>query len=152
MEQVADRYLKLRENALNYTNEDMNLALQNDSQVYIAVFDIPVKSGVEGNSSQSLILIFGLNVHVYFSNGEAITKLEENPNVMKAMQSLFISCPQVLDEMTLTNDVAFYPSNQIRAYLKTRRGIFYKELDSNNKKDCFLEMLMRKVIEAINEN
>jgi len=42
------RYLDLREKALKYTNEDMNLKLQNNEQVYLAVFDIPLESNLSG--------------------------------------------------------------------------------------------------------
>lgn len=35
---VTDKYLKYRDNVLKYTNIDMNLELENDEQVYIAVF------------------------------------------------------------------------------------------------------------------
>ncbi len=42
------KYLKLRDNALKYTYNDMNLKLENDNQVYIAVADIPVESKILG--------------------------------------------------------------------------------------------------------
>ncbi len=45
---VSKKYLAYREQVLNYTNEEMNLPLDNDEQVYIAVFDIPLKSGIVG--------------------------------------------------------------------------------------------------------
>ena len=35
---VSERYLKLREQVLRYSYQDMNLSLDNDEQVYIAVF------------------------------------------------------------------------------------------------------------------
>ena len=34
----------MRDNALKYTYNDMNLKLENDNQVYIAVADVPVES------------------------------------------------------------------------------------------------------------
>lgn len=34
---VVSKYLEYRENVLKYTNIDMNLELENDEQVYIAV-------------------------------------------------------------------------------------------------------------------
>ena len=40
---VVSKYLEYRENVLKYTNTDMNLKLENDEQVYIAVFDIPTE-------------------------------------------------------------------------------------------------------------
>ncbi|WP_243089592.1 hypothetical protein [Roseburia sp. AF12-17LB] len=43
---VVSKYLEYRENVLKYTNTDMNLKLENDEQVYIAVFDIPTESGI----------------------------------------------------------------------------------------------------------
>ena len=43
---VTEKYLKYRDNVLKYTNTDMNLELENDEQVYIAVFDIPTESGI----------------------------------------------------------------------------------------------------------
>lgn len=39
---VYKQYLKCRKQILEYTNEDMNLQLDNDKQVYIALFDIPL--------------------------------------------------------------------------------------------------------------
>lgn len=55
----------------------MNLELENDEQVYIAVFDIPVESGIIGAGTQTYALIFGLNTHIYFSSGDAFTGLEK---------------------------------------------------------------------------
>ena len=68
---VVSKYLEYRENVLKYTNIDMNLEIENDEQVYIAVFDIPTESGI----------LYG---H---------TKTRD---IMNAMQSLFISSSQVL--------------------------------------------------------
>ena len=68
----------------------------------------------------------------------------------QAMQSLFISCPQALDEMTLTHKTDFYESKNVRAYLKTRKGVYFKELTGETKKERFLEMLMRNVTEEVN--
>lgn len=41
---ISEKYLQYRERVLNYTNIDMNLALENDEQVYIVVFDIPLEN------------------------------------------------------------------------------------------------------------
>ena len=46
IKEVSERYLELRQNALDYTFEQMNLQLENDKQVYLAVFDIPVESAI----------------------------------------------------------------------------------------------------------
>ena len=62
----------------------------------------------------------------------------------------FISCPQALDEMTLTHKTDFYESKNVRAYLKTRKGVYFKELTGETKKERFLEMLMRNVTEEVN--
>ena len=53
------------------------------------------------------------------------TGLEKNENVMKAMQSLLISSYQVLGKMRLTNELEFYGGKNIRAYLKTPKGMFW---------------------------
>jgi hypothetical protein len=140
------KYLNLRNNALNYTYNDMNLKLENDNQVYIAVADIPVESKIIGFHSQTLVLIYGLNTHIYCSNGQVITKLEKFTNVMNAMQSLFISCPQVLHNMKLTEDVNYYDSDKIRIYLKCRKGIYFREIKSVLKEDRFLKMLIDNVL------
>ncbi|MCY7192639.1 hypothetical protein, partial [Streptococcus gallolyticus] len=58
---VSENYIKLRQQVLNYTNKDMNLTLDNDKQVYIAVFDIPVESIILNRESQTLALVFGIN-------------------------------------------------------------------------------------------
>ncbi len=83
---VTDKYLKYRDNVLKYTNIDMNLELENDEQVYIAVFDIPTESGILFGHTKTLALVFGLNTHIYFGNGDVIVGLEKNKYIMKAMQ------------------------------------------------------------------
>lgn len=72
------RYLDLREKALKYTNEDMNLKLQNNEQVYLAVFDIPLESNLSGFHTQSLVLLFGLCTQIYHGSGGVITELGGN--------------------------------------------------------------------------
>ena len=47
------------------------------------------------------------------------------------MQSLFISCPQILKVMQLTSDIEYFEIDNIRAYLKMSSGIFFKVLNSN---------------------
>ena len=37
IKEVSERYLELRQNALDYTFEQMNLQLENDKQVYLSV-------------------------------------------------------------------------------------------------------------------
>lgn len=146
---VAKRYLDLREQALKYSNKDMNLKLENDKQVYLAVFDIPIESNLVGFHTQTLVLLFGLNTQIYHGGGEVIVDLEKNINVMKAMQSLFISCPQVLKTMQITSDIEYYESNNIRAYLKTNSGIYFKEINMENREDRFLNMLLKNVLTEI---
>lgn len=146
---VSEKYLNLRKNALDYSSEDMNLKLQNSDQVYIAVFDIPIESILDGFHTQTLVMLFGLNTHLYHGNGQVIVDLEKYVNVMKAMQSLFISCSQVLKYMQLTSDIDFYESKNIRAYLKTSEGIYFKELDMGCKEDRFLNMLLENVLKEI---
>ena len=149
---VDGRYLKYRQQILEYTNEDMNLRLDNDEQVYIALFDIPQKSNIVGFQTQSLALMFGLNTHIYHGSGKALTGLEENSDVKKAMQSLFISSPQVLPYMKLTKNVEFYNSNYIRVYFKTSKGVYFKELKEKAKENDFIMMLMNRVLHAITES
>ena len=79
---VSKGYLEVREQVLQYTYTDMNLKLENDEQVYIAVFDIPTKSGLLYGQTQTLALVFGLNTNIYFGNGDVLTGLEKNKNVM----------------------------------------------------------------------
>ena len=93
---VVSKYLEYRENVLKYTNIDMNLEIENDEQVYIAVFDIPTESGILYGHTKTLALVFGLKIHIYLGNGDAIVGLEKNRDIMNAMQSLFISSSQVL--------------------------------------------------------
>lgn len=134
---VSKGYLEVREQVLQYTYTDMNLKLENDEQVYIAVFDIPTKSGLLYGQTQTLALVFGLNTNIYFGNGDVLTGLEKNKNVMQAMQSLFISSPQVLTAMELVESFNYYDSKNIRAYLKTRRGVYFKELSEEPTKIIF---------------
>ncbi len=149
VENVSERYLNLRKQVLRYSNEDMNLSLENDEQVYIAVFDIPLKSNIIGFQTQTLALVFGLNTHVYHGSGNVMVELEKNPEVMQAMQSLLISSHQVLNNMKITTDIEYYDSEYVRAYLKTRKGIYFKELRGESKDEKFLLMLMNHVLEAI---
>ena len=146
---VTDKYLKYRDNVLKYTNIDMNLELENDEQVYIAVFDIPTESGILFGHTKTLALVFGLNTHIYFGNGDVIVGLEKNKYIMKAMQSLFISSPQVLKTMQLVNDFSYYESSNVRAYLKTRKGMYFQELTNKSREEKFLNMLMENVLVTI---
>lgn len=74
---VSKRYLQYRKQVLEYTNVDMNLQLDSDEQVYIAVFDVPTESGIIGMHVQTIALVFGLNTHIYYGNGDALTGLEK---------------------------------------------------------------------------
>ncbi len=148
---VYSAYLDYRNQVLKYTNEEMNLTLTSDNQVYIAVFDIPLKSGIVGNQAETLALVFGLNAHLYHGSGEAVTGLEKNINIKKAMTSLMISASQVLPVMELTETTEFYNSDHIRVYLKTRKGIYFRELIGNIKEDRFMEMLLTRVMKEISK-
>lgn len=146
---VSKEYLQYREQVLKYTYQDMNLALENDEQVYIAVFDIPLKSNILGFQTQTLALVYGLNTHIYHGSGRVMVGLEKNPYIMKAMQSLLISSHQVLKVMKITENIDFYNSDKVRVYLKTRKGIYFKELIQNCKEDEFLLGLMNYVLGEI---
>lgn len=146
---VSRQYLQYRDQLLDCTDGDINLKTDSDDQIYIAAFDLPTESLIAGNHTRTLALVFGLNTQVYFGDGGAITGLEKDPKVMQAMQSLFLSAPQVLRNMELTEDHNYYESDRIRAYLKTRRGVYFKELSSDQKEDSFLIMLMNRVWDAI---
>lgn len=149
---VSERYLQYRKQVLQYTNKDMNLQLEDDKQVYIAVFDVPSQSSIIGAETQTYALVFGLNTHLYLGTGDVITGLEKDMRVMKAMQSLLISSYQVLDKMCLTDNVEFYKSQNIRVYLKTRKGIFFKELLGDSKEDKFLLMLLDNLRKEISDS
>ncbi|MBP5494314.1 MAG: hypothetical protein J6X97_04395 [Lachnospiraceae bacterium] len=149
---LNENYLKYREKFLNYTNTDMNLELENDSQIYIAVFDLPFDDKAAGGNTWTLALAFGLNTHLYFGDGSVLVDLEKNTEVMQAMQSLFISAPQVLDKMKLTDDVSFYESKNVRAYLKTRKGVYYSELTDKTSEERFLAMLINNVMDSITKS
>lgn len=146
---VSKQYLQFRQQVLQYTNIDMNLKLENDEQVYIAVFDVPIESNIVGADTQTYALVFGLNTHLYLGAGDVITGLEKNENVMKAMQALLISSYQVLGKMRLTNKLEFYESKNIRVYLKTQKGIFFKEIIGNCKEDKFILMLLNNLWKEI---
>lgn len=146
---VSKEYLKYRDQVLNYSYYDMNLKLNDGEQVYIGVFDVPIESNIIGAQSQTYALVFGLNTNIYFGTGDVITGLEKKKNVMKAMQSLLISSHQVLSKMKLTNNIGYYVSKNIRAYLKTRKGIYYKELIGDCKEDRFLLMLFNNLRKEI---
>ncbi len=143
---VSEKYLNLRENAINYTNIDMNLKLENDEQIYLAVIDIPFESGLLYGTSKTLVLLFGLTTHIYNGNGDVLVDLKKDKDVMQAMQSLFISCSQVLKYMKMKEDCSFYNSQFIRVYLKTRKGTYFKTLDKPTKENVFLKMLINNVL------
>lgn len=147
---VYSDYLELRDKVLNYSYEDMNLELERDNQVYIALFDIPEQSDIVGNQTYSLALIYGLNTHLYLGNGQAITLLEKDKSVMQSMQSLLISSHQILDKMEITSNTDFYNSDNTRVYLKTKKGIYFKEISNNCKEDKFILSLLNKVMNSIN--
>jgi hypothetical protein len=150
---VSEKYLNYRKTVLQYTNEDMGLRLDNDEQVYIAVFDMPMKSGIVGFQTQTLALVFGLNTHLYHGSGSAVPGLEKRESVLKAMQSLLISSHQVLPYMQHVKETEFYNSDNVRVYLKTGKGIFFKELsDKENKIDSFLLGMMNYVMKAISDS
>lgn len=150
---VSLKYLNNRSQVLNYTNEDMNLKLDNDEQVYIAVFDIPIESGIVGFQTQSLALVFVLNTHLYHGSGSLVTDLERRPEVMKAMQSVLISCHQAVEYLERVEDYSFYNSSNVRVYLKTQKGVFFRELGKNNGRvDNFLTSMMNYVMKSISES
>lgn len=149
---ITNNYLKYRKNVLKYTNVDMNLELEDDNQVYIAVFDIPTESNILYAHTKTLALVFGLNSHLYFGNGDVILGLEKNKEIMKAMQSLLISSSQVLKTMQLINDYSYYDSPNVRAYLKTRNGVYFRELVNSSREEQFLNMLMENVLVAISKH
>lgn len=145
-EEVFKKYLSYRKRALDYSNTDMNLQLDRDNQVYLAVIDLPVDSIIEGLTSRSLVLIFGLNTHIYQSDGTIILDLEKKKEIMDAMQSLLTSSDQVLDKMELVDECEFYDSKNIRVYLKTRQGIHFRELTMDCKEDKFMNMLINNIL------
>ncbi|MGX7243923.1 hypothetical protein ACWOC1_03615 [Enterococcus quebecensis] len=147
--QVDEKYLNNRLRVLEYTNQDMNLSLENNNQVYIAVFDIPTKTNIIGFQTETLALVFGLNVHLYHGSGSVITNLEQYPEVMKAMQSLLLSSSQALPYMKLIEDFNFYNSEYVRVYLKTEQGVHFKELNKKDKIDIFLQNMMNYVLNEI---
>ena len=53
--------------------------------------------------------------------------------------------------MDLTNVIEFYSSKKVRVYLKTKQGIYFKELDSQNKVDVFLSNMMNHVMAKISD-
>lgn len=146
---VSTQYIQYRNQVLAYTNQDMNLTLDNDEQVYIAVFDIPLESSIIGFQTQTLALVFGLNAHIYHGSGRIMINLERNDKVMEAMQSLLISSHQVIKNMELVDKTNYYESKNVRAYLKTGKGIYFKELKKGIKEDEFLMMLMNYVLGEI---
>lgn len=95
--------------------------------------------------------MFGLATHLYSGTGYSIVDLEKDPNVLKAMQSLFVSSEQVVNKMPKTECLDFYNSNKIRAYLKTKNGIYFKELDNLTKEDMFLNFLVNNILLNINK-
>ena len=84
-------------------------------------------------------------------NGDEIVGYEKNRDIMNAMQSLFISSSQVLQSMQLVDDYSYYESSNVRAYLKTRRGVYFQELTNKSREERFLNMLMENVLITISK-
>ena len=149
---VSEDYLEYRQQLLDYTNQDMNLDLENDQQIYLSLIDIPLKSNIIGHQTQSLAMLFGLNTNIYHGSGDFKTGLEECNEVKKATMTFFMNCPQVLQYTTITNDIEFYNSEYIRVYLKTSKGIYFKELKDDCKENQFLKMLINKILDQIGQS
>ena len=66
--------------------------------------------------------------------------------------TFFMNCPQVLQYTTITNDIEFYNSEYIRVYLKTSKGIYFKELKDDCKENQFLKMLINKILDQIGQS
>ncbi len=145
------KYLQNRLNVLNYTNEDMNLKLDNNEQVYLSVIDIPTGSGIVDNEIMSIALIFGLNTHIYFANGNVKVDLEKNKDIMEMMQSLLISSSQALPHMEKTEDFDVKNLKNKHIYLKTAEGLFYLELDGRGKAQNFLEGMTKMLLQKISQ-
>lgn len=56
---------------------------------------------------------------------------------------------QVLKSMQLVDDYSYYESSNVRAYLKTRRGVYFQELTNKSREERFLNMLMENVFITI---
>ena len=139
--ELHPEYLAIRKRMLNFTNEDMNLTIPNDGKVYayLALVDIPVLDGYA-----SIAMCFGSNCEVYFNNGTGDFELEKDESVKNASLRFLVSSTQVLHVMELTTDFAFKPSRNMRVFLKTTKGVYFKELD-DSKESRFLETLIKNV-------
>ena len=58
---------------------------------------------------------------------------------------------QVLKRMQLVDDYSYYESSNVRAYLKTRRGVYFQELTNKSREERFLNMLMENVLITISK-
>lgn len=146
---VSEKYLANRAQILRYTYEDMNLKIDNAEQVYIALFDFPAQSLVAQNSLQSLALVFGLNVHIYNSDGSSMLGLEKDPDVMKAMQSALISIHQAIPSMKKVKDYSGLPDGEPQVFLKTKSGVYFKKISTEDRVDQFLLGMRNLVLRTI---
>ena len=147
---VSEKYLNLRKQLLDCKPENIGVNLTKDDQVYVVAFDMPNETLVAGNHTVTLGLVFDCNVHMYFGNGSAWVDMENDGNVFQTMMSVCISAGQVLNKMKKTDHYDYYESSNVRAYLKTRKGVFYKELNPGVREDSFLLMMKDKMLEAVN--
>ena len=58
---------------------------------------------------------------------------------------------QVLKSMQLVDDYSYYESSNVRAYLKTRSGVYFQELTNKSREERFLNMLMENVLITISK-
>ena len=96
------------------------------------------------------------NGDTLFENTEKVkghfdNEVQANSGFITQFKGVFVSSSQALPYMDLTNDIEFYNSKKVRVYLKTKRGIYFKELDSQNKVDVFLSNMMNHVMAKISD-
>lgn len=150
---VCEPYLLARIKALRMPPAVLGIRLTDDKQIYSAVVDIPMGSGLLG----TLVCLANGAVNIYFNNGASITGLSANhPSLAQACRSFLASANQSLPVCTRTSvfDIPSDPSLHY-VHLMTRKGVYktvvnpYTAAGESDKMRVFLLHLYQKVMNEV---
>lgn len=145
-------YLLLRWRVFAYTDRDLGLGLLDDNEVYTVLVDIPFEDASTGEKlSKTFTVMRGFNIHLYYSDGSALLELERYRKIRRAGEKLLSNLGKVLPYMQLTGDTDFYESENVRVYVKTCQGVYFKEInpDSERKEDERVLSLLSDMLQVV---
>lgn len=143
--------------------KDGESSAQNLLQQSKALKQTSASNVTSSKATQTIFDNFNKSVEMIKQNGDTLfentekvkghfdNEVQANSGFITQFKGVFVSSSQALPYMDLTNDIEFYNSKKVRVYLKTKRGIYFKELDSQNKVDVFLSNMMNHVMAKISD-